>query len=103
MSSTGIDLIAQERRRQKVTEGFSLEGDCGQSAALARAAACYSQVAVDVLLVGKDAIHWIPELWPFHYDEWKPSEDPKKNLIKAGALLAASLDALDMEDDDELP
>ena len=32
--------------------------------------------------------------WPFEDAAWKPSHDPVKNLVKAGALIAAEIDRL---------
>lgn len=32
--------------------------------------------------------------WPWDMKWWKPSKDPIKNLIKAGALIAAEIDRL---------
>lgn len=32
--------------------------------------------------------------WPFDAPSWKPSEDPIKNLVRAGALIAAEIDRL---------
>lgn len=32
--------------------------------------------------------------WPFNRKEWKPSSDPIRNLVKAGALIAAEIDRL---------
>jgi hypothetical protein len=32
--------------------------------------------------------------WPWNDDDWKPSPDPIRNLVKAGALIAAEIDRL---------
>lgn len=32
--------------------------------------------------------------WPWDENWWKPSLDPIRNLVKAGALLAAEIDRL---------
>jgi hypothetical protein len=32
--------------------------------------------------------------WPWDQDWWKPSPDPIRNLVKAGALIAAEIDRL---------
>lgn len=34
------------------------------------------------------------EWWPWERNWWKPSDDPIKDLIKAGALIAAEIDRL---------
>lgn len=36
----------------------------------------------------------MPDGWPFGQDWWKPSNDPIRNLVKAGALIAAEIDRL---------
>lgn len=35
--------------------------------------------------------------WPWESKWWKPSNDPIKNLVKAGALIAAEIDRLNAE------
>jgi hypothetical protein len=39
---------------------------------------------------------WVPNDWPkeWNVDWWKPSDDPIRNLVKAGALIAAEIDRL---------
>jgi hypothetical protein len=36
--------------------------------------------------------------WPWGKRWWKPSEDPVRNLVKAGALIAAEIDRLQRRD-----
>jgi len=95
---TGVDLIMKERMRQVDQEGWDPKHDDEhQDGELARAAACYAvagvfdvddraQVAVQKILVAL----W-PPTWTMKW--WKP-KDPKSNLIRAGALIAAELDRL---------
>ena len=33
--------------------------------------------------------------WPWAKKWWKPSDDPVRNLVKAGALIAAEIDRLE--------
>lgn len=94
---TGIDLIAAERKRQVEVEGWTPEHDDEHiNGALARAAGCYS-VPPDMrarLVKGTmgDVIDW---MWPFNKDWWKPSPDDRiRELVKAGALIAAEIDRL---------
>jgi len=35
-----------------------------------------------------------PFTWPWEASWWKPSDDPIRNLAKAGALIAAEIDRL---------
>lgn len=98
MSKTGIELITEERQRQIDVEGWTPEHDAEhKEAALAVAGACY---ALDAASVSSNA-SWgaiyseqSQRLWPFD-DEWrKVSPDPVRNLVKAGALIAAEIDRI---------
>lgn len=83
----GIALIAAERRRQIADEGWTPTHDDGHTTGqLARAAACY---ALQHTRVSGRAIRW-----PWHREWWKPSADPIRNLVKAGALIAAEIERL---------
>ena len=81
---TGIELIAAERKRQVEVEGFTTERDVKlyPTGQLVAAALCYA-----------DAPFWHSR-WPWSSDWWKPSTDPIRNLVKAGALIAAEIDRL---------
>ena len=77
---TGAELIAAERLRQIVVEGWTPEHDDGHATDdLAEAAAAY--------LLNDETL--FP--WP---DWWKPGDDPIRRLVKAGALIAAEIDRL---------
>ena len=84
----GIDLIAKERERQITEKGHTAEGDDTlTSGQLAMAAFCYC-------LPPK----WRPMIAPSRWMdmigwEWKPGER-KKELIKAGAFIAAEIDRI---------
>ena len=94
---TGIELIDEERKRQIEVEGWTKEHDAEHTnEALALAAACYAIPSVqrsytyDPILKAR-----IPEFWPWDIKWWKPSpEDRIKELVKAGALIAAEIDRL---------
>jgi hypothetical protein len=86
----GAALIAAERRRQVTEEGWTPEHDDGHdSGELARAAASYALVG-DYWARDERAI----DLWPWSLLIWKPSDDPIRNLVRAGALIAAEIDRL---------
>ena len=93
MKKTGIELIAEERQRQIDTEGFTSEHDeLYDQGELALAGACYA-LAEDV----RDEYKYnsVPAFWPFGLSWWKPSPDNRvKELVKAGALIAAEIDRL---------
>ena len=84
-SHPGAERIAAERQRQIEVEGYDLEGDRLQGEALAAAAACYATPEKDRDL--------FPALWPWDWEAWKPT-DRIRDLEKAGALIAAAIDAL---------
>ena len=93
-------MIAAERRRQVEQEGWTPEHDAGpDDGALAVAAKSYLFAAIiaasdDVVMkaVIIDRRQPIPG-WPKGW-EFKPSDDPVRNLVKAGALIAAEIDRL---------
>lgn len=94
---TGTQLIARERRRQKNVEGWTAEHDAQHCRAeLAQVAAHYVRQTIDPCRVG------IPRPWPpsWSYNWWKPSDDPIRNLVKAGALIAAEIDRLQRRSND---
>lgn len=97
--SRGLDLIAAERQRQIAVEGWTPEHDAGHAGneALARAAAAYATPArlreqLPVPFAG------LPALWPWDFCHWKPTPDDRvRELVKAGALIAAEIDRLAAE------
>lgn len=91
---SGIELIAEERERQKYVENFNREHDKQWTGGeLANAAASYALTDAERIAVGKK--NGIVETWPFSKEWWKPTpENRVKELIKAGALIAAEIDRL---------
>jgi len=90
----GIALIAQERNRQIKAEGWTEEHDKQHSRGeLSMAATCYTLVAVDQIKKYPSA-EVMPSFWPWHHLWWKPTKDPIRNLVKAGALIAAEIDRI---------
>jgi hypothetical protein len=93
MTESGVESIAAERKRQLEQEGYSYEWDDEKKGeSLARAAACYAMPRSFRILNSKSKV---PLEWPWFVEDWKPTpEDREKELIKAGALIAAELDRL---------
>lgn len=91
---TGAQLITEERARQISAEGWDAghddEHDEGQMCA---AAECYAEAA-ELQVGGITHVSDTPKYWPWEYQWWKPSADPVRNLVKAGALIAAEIDRL---------
>lgn len=91
MNKTGIELIAEERQRQINQEDWTPHHDDGHThGELAIAAACYAVQDTDASVVYPDDD---PEGsgWPWSRESWKP-KDTIRNLVRAGALIAAEID-----------
>ena len=93
----GLELIGDERDRQILKEGWTSEHDkqhdLGQ---LADAAACYAMTDEMREFIdenwGNDM--WL-HLWPFDLKWLKLTPDDRiKQLVKAGALIAAEIDRI---------
>jgi hypothetical protein len=93
----GVALIASERLRQISEEGWMpAHDDTHSKFQLTLAAICYAEQVAD-------PDEWAAEhgtkpqpvwFWPWAKKWWKPSDDPIRNLVKAGALIAAEIDRL---------
>lgn len=86
----GAELIAAERRRQVEVERYTSEGDDHYDGTeLLWAAHCYLHSEADLDETGT------PVDWPWHEMFWKPTPDDRiRELVKAGALIAAEIDRL---------
>lgn len=95
---TAIIKTLEERQRQIHEEGFTAARDDQYTAGeLNVAADCYSTAAFGQVKRLPNAMR-LPLLgWPETWDKswWKPSPDPKRNIIKAMALLAAEYDRIE--------
>lgn len=85
----GTALIAAERERQVQVEGWTpAHDDAHTRQELAAAAIIYIHYR------NRGANFPTPLNWPWDRAWWKPSDDPIRNLVKAGALIAAEIDRL---------
>lgn len=94
---TGIDIIAEERERQKTIERWSDAHDDSHTAGeIAQAAACYAAPAHQRRTTFLFSIQRsIPMTWPWDAEYWKPTPDDRiRELAKAGALIAAEIDRI---------
>jgi len=90
---SGIDSIARERERQVSAEGWTPEHDDEHSNfELSQAAISYANMFAGGLYSNGPGNP--PDTWPWEAEYWKPSPDPIKNLVRAGALIAAEIDRL---------
>jgi len=109
---TGVELIAAERKRQIEEEGWTPEHDAQHyEGELAIAGACYalgekhvhvhiprrinSSRGIDENCYQYDFTKAGPEqiTWPWNEKWWKP-KDRIRDLVRAGALIAAEVDRL---------
>lgn len=103
-TSVGASLIQDERLRQINVEGWTADHDDQHvNSSLVEAALSYATAAVAQV----DGLHsdwWTnaSRKWPWGDTAWKPSEDPIRNLAKAGALLAAEIDRLQRRVDSDV-
>ena len=89
---SGTERIAIERQRQLEVEGWSADHDDAHSEdEMALAAWCY----IDAVINAPPFLTRPPSDWPWAAGDWKPSDDPIRNLVKAGALIAAEIDRLE--------
>lgn len=98
---SGSVQIHAERWRQQEEEGWTPEHDAEHSACeLTMAAVSYAHHAVGQA----NGVCWpddepdVPATWPWDAEWWKPCVEPIRDLIKAGALIAAEIDRLQRVD-----
>ena len=103
---SGIELIADERQRQIEVEGYSAQHDSQHNASdFVYAAIAYTEAAkvgVNCIEIGNTNETEIMlrkaemgKIYPFGWD-FKPSTYVR-DLVKAGALIAAAIDRLQMK------
>ena len=110
--SLGAEMIAVERERQMRQEGWTPEHDDQHTLGeLAAAGACYALLNTrwkDSSVLGS---RLIPDnLWPWEREWYKPADYPDppysenvhldkhvKDLVRAGALIAAEIDRLERQ------
>lgn len=88
--------VIDERRRQITAEGWSpIHDDEHCNGEIARAAATYALYELGVpgsLRLQLD--HGMQPLWPWDWDWLKP-KGPRRNLVRAAALLLAEIERID--------
>lgn len=88
----GAELIVEERQRQIAEEGWLPEHDDEHKhSELAKAGAAYALEVTGERIYARI-------IWPWDKRYWKPTPENKiKQLVKAGALIAAEIDRLDRQ------
>jgi len=88
LSQAAADVLA-ERRRQIEAEGWTPEHDDSyQHDELALAATCYCMSSFGELF------ERFEDMWPWDVN-WFKRADPRRDLVKAGALILAEIERLD--------
>ncbi|MBS0476499.1 MAG: hypothetical protein JSR28_15320 [Proteobacteria bacterium] len=86
--------VLDERRRQIEAEGWTPEHDDDHyPGCLASAAMGYAQSATCQLSHG-EPLEGTPLFWPWELPWWRPST-PRRDLVKAAALIIAEIERLD--------
>lgn len=101
MTDAARDMLA-ERRRQIEAEGRTTQhDDANPAGAMSVAAVCYALGAGNalVLAVGDTSTCPAPEVFPWDDAWWKPTT-PRRDLVKAAALILAEIERLDRAVDD---
>lgn len=93
--SLGVAAIAAERRRQVEVEDWSPEHDDEHDLGeIPAAAAAYAIYAANQVHPDGEGDSIATSIWPWDDEWWKPGT-AKRNLEKAGSLIAAEWDRLD--------
>jgi len=97
-----IDEITAERRRQVEQEGWSDEhDDSHRDGEMSRAAACYAahasafqNASIETYRIIGPRSDYYNFGWPWSREWWKP-KDPRRDLVRAAALIVAEIERLD--------
>ncbi|AFM76129.1 hypothetical protein F859_gp33 [Enterobacteria phage mEp390] len=89
--SNAVQSVISERQRQQSVEGWTPEHDdqYGESQLL-WASSCY-------VLNTIHSFNRIPLDWPWAPEWWKPT-NPRRDLVKAGALILAEIERIDRQE-----
>lgn len=92
-ADAAVQVVA-ERERQVTAEGWTPEhDDTHPPGELALAGACYAIEHVPQWVEDDQLSGTLPNRWPWDAEWWKP-KDPERDLVRAGALVAAEADRL---------
>jgi hypothetical protein len=96
-----MEDICLERQRQVASEGWTEEHDAHHNSAgqLSAAAMCYCMAATTAERIPSTTPEQykatpIASFWPWKASWWKP-KDPRRDLVRAGALIIAEIERLD--------
>lgn len=93
--SRAVKAVIAERRRQIEQEGWTPEHDDEHTdRSLAKAGALYADVYAEGYKAGDDELDDPPCDWPWADEWWKP-KGPRRDLVRAAALIIAEIERLD--------
>lgn len=101
--SNAVQSVIAERQRQQSAEGWtSKHDDKHDNNELAFAASCYAFHSAAASWNFEDDgtpydIHPAPKNWPWAPEWWKPT-NPRRDLVKAGALILAEIERIDRQE-----
>lgn len=95
----GVELIAAERQRGIEKEGYdSAHDDRHDRGQLTLAAIAYANAELEQVRRPDHDMDRVRRFyWPWEWCFWKP-KDPVRNLVIAGALIAAEIDRIQRKD-----
>ena len=96
MMTKALEDVIAERARQIAVEGWTEEHDDKQiPGSIARAAACYALQGSGY----RGFVEGNVRLWPSNWDwRWWKSTTPRRDLVKAGALILAEIERIDRKE-----
>ena len=101
--SNAVQSVISERQRQQSVEGWTPKhDDKHDNNELAFAASCYAFHSAAASWDFEDDgtpynIHPAPKNWPWAPEWWKPT-NPRRDLVKAGALILAEIERIDRQE-----
>lgn len=96
------DILAERNRQVEEEKFHPSHDDINTERQLASAAACYAisgSLSKDERGTDPIMIEIVKRLWPVNWawKWWKP-QDPRRDLVKAGALILAEIERLDRQE-----
>ena len=100
MTTKAVQDVLAERQRQIDVEGFTIASDHANNGEgdLAAAGSSYALSAACALDPRANALDEPPYAWPWEEKWWKPTT-PRRDLVKAAALMIAAIESIDREVD----
>lgn len=92
-----LELIAEKHRTNQEHKGYTAaHDDTHTNGELSAAATCYLDRGWLQIQqrAPREEPRKPPFIWPFEAAAWKPSDDPIRNLVHAGALIVAEIERL---------